>query len=217
MRIVIGEDSVLLREGLKALLEEAGHHVIGTASTAEELVQLVRAVTPDIAIIDVRMPPDFSDEGLRAAITIRDRSPDVALLVLSQYVEERYAIDLLGDDNRAVGYLLKDRVADVDEFLAKLEDVAGGGIVLDAEVVAQLLNRRRRSSKLDLLTPRELEVLGLMAGGQSNSSIAAELVITLGAVEKHISNLFTKLDLLPAADQNRRVLAVLAYLGGHSV
>lgn len=217
MRIVIGEDSVLLREGLKALLEEAGHHVIGTAPTADELVQLVRAVTPDLAIIDVRMPPDFSDEGLRAATTIRAESPDVALLVLSQYVEERYAIDLLGDDNRAVGYLLKDRVADVGEFLAKLDDVAGGGIVLDAEVVAQLLNRRRKSSKLDLLTPRELEVLGLMAGGQSNSSIAAELVITLGAVEKHISNLLTKLDLLPAADQNRRVLAVLAYLGSHSV
>lgn len=204
---------MLLREGLKALLEEAGHRVLGTAADGDELVGLVRAVEPDVAIVDVRMPPTFGDEGLQAAATIRAQCPEVAIMVLSQYVEERYALDLLGPDASAVGYLLKDRVADVDEFLAKLDSVARGGIVLDAEVVSQLLGRRRKSTKLDALTPREMEVLGLMAGGQSNSSIAEELVITLGSVEKHISNVFTKLDLLPSVDQNRRVLAVLAYFG----
>jgi DNA-binding NarL/FixJ family response regulator len=214
VRIVIGEDSVLLRAGLVRLLTEAGMDVVAEAGDGEELVTAAVRERPDIAIVDVRMPPTHTDEGLRAALEIRRRQPETALLVLSQYVEEHYAVDLLGRgaESSGVGYLLKDRVADVGEFLAAVRHVAGGGTALDPEVVAQLLGRRRRDDPLDRLTPREREVLGLMAEGRSNTAIADALVVSDGAVEKHVSNIFAKLDLPPAETDHRRVLAVLAYL-----
>jgi DNA-binding NarL/FixJ family response regulator len=212
MRIVIGEDSVLLREGLKRLLEDAGIEVVGVAEDADQLLDEVDRHVPDLAVIDVRMPPTFTDEGLRAAVEIRRRHPGVALLVLSQYVEERYAVDLVGSGTRGIGYLLKDRVADVGEFLTSLRDVAGGGTAIDPEVVAQLVKRRRTRDTLDRLTSRELDVLELMAQGKSNAAIAETCGISPGGVEKHISSIFGKLDLLPAPDDHRRVLAVLTYL-----
>jgi DNA-binding NarL/FixJ family response regulator len=213
VRVVIAEDSVLLREGLARLLEEAGFDVVEAVPDGEQLLRAVAEHAPDVVLADVRMPPTHTDEGLRAALVIRKRWPAVAVLVLSQYVEERYATELLAGDTKGVGYLLKDRVADVDEFVAALRRVGDGGAALDPEVVSQLLLRGRRRP-LDALTPREQEVLKLMAEGRSNGAIAAALVVTDGAVEKHVSSIFTKLGLAPADTDHRRVLAVLSYLEG---
>ncbi|NQX34672.1 response regulator transcription factor [Herbiconiux sp. VKM Ac-2851] len=215
MRILIAEDHVLLRAGLERLLADAGHEVLPSAATAEELIRSVDADRPDLAVVDVRMPPSFTDEGIRAAVLLRSRpgGPKLPVLVLSQYVEERYAAELIAGDSAGLGYLLKDRVAEVDDFLAAVETVGAGGTVLDPEVVAQIVIRSRRSRELDTLTVREREALQLMAEGRSNSSIAERMHITPGAVEKFISAIFGKLG-LPAEDSgNRRVLAVLKYLG----
>src|SRR5438552_1074224 len=211
VRVVIAEDSVLLREGLTRLLAEAGHEVVAAASEAEEFRRQVAEHQPDVVVVDVRMPPTFTDEGLRAALVVRKTWPEIGVLVLSQYVEERYATELLSDRPQGVGYLLKDRVADLTEFLGALDRVAAHGSALDPEVVAQLLARSRHP--LAALTPRELDVLGLMAEGRSNAAIAAELVVSEGAVEKHINNIFAKLGLAPGDRDHRRVLAVLRYLG----
>ena len=211
MRIVIAEDSVLLREGLTRLLAEAGHEVVAAEGDAEKFLRAVAATTPDACVVDVRMPPTFTDEGLRAALLVRDQWPGTGVLVLSQWVEERYATELISGRPHGVGYLLKDRVSDVDEFLDALSRVAGGGSALDPEVVAQLLARNRHP--LRDLTPREREVLTLMAEGLTNAAIAATLVVGGGAVEKHINNIFTKLGLEPGERDHRRVLAVLRYLG----
>jgi len=213
VRVVIAEDSVLLREGLARLLEEAGFEVVEAVPDGEQLLRAVGQHAPDVVVADVRMPPTYTDEGLRAALVIRSRWPATAVLVLSQYVEERYASELLAGSTRGVGYLLKDRVADVEEFVAALRRVGSGGAALDPEVVSQLLLRGRRRP-LDALTPREQEVLRLMAEGRSNGAIAAQLVVTDGAVEKHVSSIFAKLGLAPADTDHRRVLAVLSYLDG---
>ncbi len=212
MRIVIAEDSVLLRAGLTRLLVDAGEEVVASVGDAEELLVVVERHQPDLAVVDVRMPPTHTDDGLRAALEIRRRFPATGILVLSQYVEERYATDLLAFDTRGLGYLLKDRIADVAEFLADVRRVGDGGTALDPEVVSQLLARSSHGNALDRLSPREREVLGLMAEGRSNQAIAAALVVSDGAVEKHVSNIFTKLDLLPAEQDNRRVLAVLRWM-----
>ncbi len=212
MRIVIAEDSVLLRAGLTRILADAGEDVVATVGDAEELLRVVRLHQPDLAIIDVRMPPNHTDDGLRAALQIRSEFADVGILVLSQYVEERYATDLLGSNTGAVGYLLKDRIADIGEFLGAVRQVADGGTVLDPEVVAQLLARSRRHDPLERLTAREREVLDLMAEGRSNTAIARLLVVSDKAVEKHVGNIFTKLDLPPTTDDHRRVLAVLQWV-----
>jgi DNA-binding NarL/FixJ family response regulator len=214
LRVAIAEDAVLLREGLVRLLTEHGHDVVATVADGPSLVEAIAAHRPDVSIVDVRMPPSHTDEGLRAAVEARRRVPGSPVLVLSQYVEVSYADDLLADRAGAVGYLLKDRVAAIAEFLDALERVAAGGTVLDPEVVAQLLVRRRRDDPLRALTPREREVLALMAEGRSNTAIARHLVVTEGAVEKHVRNIFTKLALPPDDEQHRRVLAVLAYLRG---
>ncbi|GAA4482923.1 response regulator transcription factor [Actinoallomurus oryzae] len=212
MRVVIAEDSVLLRAGLIKLLEVSGFEVAAAVGDADALLAAVEEHRPDAVVADVRMPPGHSDEGVRAALVIRRQWPDVAVLLLSQYVEERYAADLLSANTSRVGYLLKDRVADVSAFIDALRRVASGETALDPEVVAQLLIRRR-SDPLDRLTPRERDVLSLMAEGRSNSGIAEALVISDSAVAKHINNIFAKLD-LPAADaDHRRVLAVLRFLG----
>jgi DNA-binding NarL/FixJ family response regulator len=210
MRIVIAEDSILLREGLARLLTDEGHDVVAAVGDGEGLLRAVGAERPDVVVVDVRMPPTFTDEGLRAALVVRDRWPDVGVLVLSQWVEERYATELISDRPYGVGYLLKDRVADLAEFLDALTRVASGGSALDPEVVAQLLARSRHP--LGGLTLRERDVLALMAEGRSNSAIADALVVGGGAVEKHINNIFAKLGLAPADRDNRRVLAVLRYL-----
>ncbi|NUS09619.1 MAG: response regulator transcription factor [Nonomuraea sp.] len=213
MRVVIAEDAVLLREGLVGLLERFGHTVAASVGDASALIEAVAEHRPDAVVTDVRMPPHFTDEGLRAALDLRRRFPELAVLVLSQYVEQTYAAELLESAAGAgVGYLLKDRIGDVREFADALDRVAAGGTVVDPEVVRQLLRRRR--DPLARLTPREQEVLGLIAEGRANASIARELVVTEAAVAKHIANIFTKLDLPPAADGHRRVLAVLAYLQG---
>jgi DNA-binding NarL/FixJ family response regulator len=214
MRVVIAEDSVLLRAGLERLLAEGDFEVVRTVGDGPALIAAAAALRPDIAIVDVRMPPTHTDEGLRAALEVRRLVPETAILVLSQYVEERYALELIGSNAEGVGYLLKDRVADVTEFLAGVRRVGEGGTALDPEVVAQLLGRRRRGNPLDALSPREREVLALMAEGRSNAAIAAELVVTDGAVEKHVSNIFAKLGLPATATDHRRVLAVLTYLRG---
>ncbi|GAB7049849.1 response regulator [Catenuloplanes indicus] len=214
MRVVIAEDAVLLREGLIRLLTEHGHAVVAAVDTGPALVAAVREHRPDVSIVDVRMPPTHTDEGLRAAVEARSLVPGTPILVLSQYVEVSYADDLLADRAGAIGYLLKDRVAAVADFLDGLGRVAAGGTVLDPEVVAQLFARRRRDDPLRQLTPREREVLGLMAEGRSNTAIARKLVVSDGAVEKHVRNIFTKLQLPPDEEQHRRVLAVLTYLGG---
>jgi DNA-binding NarL/FixJ family response regulator len=211
--VVIAEDSVLLLAGLTKLLDSAGFDVVATAGDAGELLAALERARPDIVIADVRMPPTHTDEGIRAALAIRERWPGIAILVLSQYVEERYATDLLSANTSGVGYLLKDRVADVAEFLDALRRVAGGGTALDPEVVAQLLVRRRGRDPLADLTQRELDVLALMAEGRSNTEIAASLVITDSAVSKHITSIFAKLGLYPGDGGDRRVLAVLRYLG----
>jgi DNA-binding NarL/FixJ family response regulator len=213
MRVVVADDSVLLREGVVRLLTEAGCDVVGQAGDGEDLVRKVLAHKPDVAIVDIRMPPTNTDEGLRAAHEIRAKLPDVGVLVLSQYVEESYALDLLSDNAEGVGYLLKDRVADVDQFIDAVNRVAAGGSALDPEVVSHLLGRRRQDDPVDALTDREREVLSLMAEGRTNRAIAERLVITERAVEKHITNIFDKLDLDPGPEDHRRVLAVLAFLG----
>jgi DNA-binding NarL/FixJ family response regulator len=215
MRVVIAEDSVLLREGLARLMEVGGIEVIDTVGDAEALLRSVERDLPDLVVADVRMPPDQSDEGVRAALVLRRRYPDLAILMLSQYVEERYAVELLTGQMRGIGYLLKDRVADVAEFLDSLRRVADGGTALDPEVVSQLLVRRN-GSELDRLTPREREVLSHMAEGRSNAGIAQVLVLSEGAVSKHINSIFTKLGLPPTDSGNRRVLAILKFLQGNT-
>lgn len=216
MRIVIAEDSVLLRAGITRLLTDAGFDVVAAVGDASSLVDVVGRLHPDLAVVDVRMPPTLTDDGLRAALTIRERQPSVAILVLSQYVEERYATDLLAGDTAGIGYLLKDRVADVADFTDAVRRVGAGGTALDAEVVAQLLARTRRRDPLERLTAREREVLGLMAEGRTNAAIAKTLVVGAGAVEKHVNSIFTKLDLPATGDDNRRVLAVLRWLEGEA-
>jgi DNA-binding NarL/FixJ family response regulator len=214
MRVVIAEDSVLLREGLVRLLTDSGCEVVATAGDGPGLIAAVEQHRPDVSVVDVRMPPSFRDEGLRAAIEARRRVPGSPILVLSQYVEEQYAGELLESGADGVGYLLKDRVADVADFIGALRQVAAGGTVLDPEVVAQLVVRRRRAARLDALSDREREVLGLMAEGRSNSAIASVLSVSDGTVEKHVTSIFGKLSLAPTDEHHRRVLAVLAYLRG---
>jgi DNA-binding NarL/FixJ family response regulator len=216
---VICEDHALLREGIIALLREAGVDVVADTGTAEGLLQLVAEHRPDLAIVDVRLPPTFRDEGIRAAVQLRRQMPALAVLILSQYVEPAYTAELLDAGAGGIGYLLKERVGDVQDFLDAVERVATGGTVLDREVVTELLQGRRQQrggGHLDQLTPREREVLTLMAGGRSNGAIARAIVVTAGAVEKHVSNIFTKLDLPATDDDHRRVLAVLAYLRSQS-
>lgn len=212
MRIVIAEDSVLLREGLTRLLADAGEEIIAAVGDGESVKGVVDELHPDIVVMDVRMPPSHTDEGIRAALSIRRTHPEVAVLVLSQYVEQHYATELLAGDTAGVGYLLKDRVADVGDFIAAVRRVGEGGTALDPEVVSHLLARSRRKTPLERLTPRETEVLQLMAEGRSNGAIARELMVSDGAIEKHVSSIFTKLDLPPANTDHRRVLAVLRYL-----
>ena len=214
MRVVIAEDSVLLREGLVRLLTDAGLEVVAAVEEPEALLRAVDEHRPDICVVDIRMPPTHTDEGVRAALVIRAQHPGVAVLMLSQYVEERYATDLIASDTRGFGYLLKDRVADVTEFVEAVRRVGAGGTALDPEVVSQLLVRSRRKDPLGALTPRETDVMRLMAEGRSNNGIATELVVSEGAVEKHVSSIFTKLALPPAEQDHRRVLAVLRYLEG---
>ncbi|MFJ3310768.1 response regulator [Streptomyces sp. NPDC086549] len=212
MRAVIAEDSVLLRVGVVKVLEMAGFEVVAEVDDGQALLTAVEEHRPDIAVVDVRMPPGFTDEGVRAALVIRQQWPKTAALLLSQYVEERYAADLLSANTSSIGYLLKQRVADVEEFVDALRRVAAGGTALDPQVVSQLLVRRH-SGPLDRLTPREREVLELMAGGRSNAGIAGQLVVSESAVAKHINNIFAKLDLPKADADHRRVLAVLSFLG----
>ncbi|MCT1921003.1 response regulator transcription factor [Brevibacterium luteolum] len=219
MRIIIAEDAVLLREGLVRLLTDAGHEIVAAVGDANEFLAAINTAAlspdgpPDLAIVDVRMPPTFTDEGIRAAVLVRSQNPEVGVIVLSQYVEERYARDLIADNSGGFGYLLKDRVADVEDFLAAVAEVAGGGTVLDPEVVSQILVRTRKQDGLSDLTAREREVLQLMAEGKSNSAIAGSLYLSAGAVEKHISSIFTKFGLMADTSENRRVLAVLRFLG----
>jgi DNA-binding NarL/FixJ family response regulator len=212
VRVVVAEDSVLLREGIVRLLSEAGFEVVGQAGDADDLVRKVSAHKPDVAVVDIRMPPTSTDDGLRAALEIRRRLPGTGVLVLSQYVEEGYALELVGDKAEGTGYLLKDRVADVERFVDAVRRVGDGGSVLDPEVVATLLGRRRRDDPLAELTEREREVLALMAEGRSNHAIAEQLVVTERAVEKHVTSIFSKLELAPASEDHRRVLAVLTFL-----
>jgi DNA-binding NarL/FixJ family response regulator len=212
VRVVVADDSVLLREGVVRVLEDAGFEVVAQAGDADDLLRKVRAHKPDVAVVDVRMPPTNTDDGLRAAQQIREELPDVAVLVLSQYVEEGYAMELLSESAEGVGYLLKDRVAEIDRFTDSVRRVAEGGSALDPEVVSQLLGRSRESDPLEELTPREREVLALMAEGRTNAAIAEQLVVTERAVEKHVTSIFGKLDLEAGSGDHRRVLAVLAYL-----
>ena len=211
MRVVIAEDLALLRDGLMRLLRDNGFDVVAAVEDGDALVRKVLLEEPDIAIVDVRLPPTFRDEGLRAALQARSRRPATAILIVSQYVEHAYADELLADGRGGVGYLLKDRIMDVDEFVDAVRRVAAGGTALDPEVVSQLFTNRR-SGPLDRLSPRELEVLALMAEGRSNTAIADALVITVGAVEKHVASILQKLDLPPSESDHRRVLAVLEYL-----
>jgi DNA-binding NarL/FixJ family response regulator len=212
VRVVIADDSVLLREGIARLLETSGLEVAAQAGDGEDLLRKVGAHKPDVAVVDVRMPPTYTDEGLRAAHRIRAEHPDTAVLVLSAYVDEANALDLLSESTQSTGYLLKDRIADVETFTDAVRRVADGGSALDPEVVALLLGRRRREDPLAELTPREREVLALMAEGRTNSAMADALVVTERAVEKHVTGIFSKLSLPPAAADHRRVLAVLAFL-----
>jgi DNA-binding NarL/FixJ family response regulator len=214
VRIVVADDSVLLRQGVVAVLANAGFEVVAEAGDADDLVRKVGAHKPDLAVVDVRMPPDNTDDGLRAAIRLRAEHPDLRVLVLSQYVEPDYAQALLANDAAGVGYLLKDRVSDVEHFVDAVERVAGGGSALDPEVVSHLVGRQQPDSPVDSLTPRERQVLELMAEGRSNAAIAEEFVVSERAVEKHVTSIFGKLGLAPAAEDHRRVLAVLAYLRG---
>ncbi|WHT18444.1 response regulator transcription factor [Crossiella sp. CA-258035] len=213
MRVVITEDSVLLRAGIERLLADDDIHTVASTGDGADLLDLVTEHKPDLAVVDVRMPPTFTDEGLRAALAVREHYPGFPVLVLSQYVEERYAVELIGGGAAGVGYLLKERVADVAEFVDAVRRVAAGGTSIDPDVIAQLLGRRR--DPLEQLTPREREVLTLMAEGHSNLAIAKTLRVSDGAVEKHIGNIFAKLTLEPTPDEHRRVRAVLTYLGHH--
>jgi DNA-binding NarL/FixJ family response regulator len=213
MKVVIAEDSAVLRDGLSLLLSTHGHTVAATVGTGPALESAVADHEPDIAVVDVRMPPTFTDEGIRAALTVRRTHPAVGLLVFSQHVETRYAAELLAGGTRGVGYLLKDRVADTKDFVAACAQIAGGGTVLDPEVVTQILGASRRALDLAALTAREREVLALMAEGRTNTAIAKSLFVSDGSVEKHISSIFTKLGLPPSEADHRRVLAVLRYLG----
>jgi len=206
---VIAEDLALLRDGLSRLLRDNGFEVVAAVADGDALVTSVLLEQPDVAIVDIRLPPTFRDEGVRAALTLRDRSPDTGVLIVSQYIEQAYATELLADGRGGLGYLLKDRIMDVDDFVAAVRRVGEGGTALDPEVVAQLLSKRK---PLDVLSPRELEVLGLMAEGRSNAAIAKRLVLTVGAVEKHVASILAKLRLPPSSEDHRRVLAVLAYL-----
>jgi DNA-binding NarL/FixJ family response regulator len=212
VRVAIAEDSVLLREGIARLLDDAGIEVVAQSADAEDLLLKVRSYSPDVAIVDIRLPPTHNDEGLRAALEIRSKHPQVAVLVLSQYVELGLALTLLADSAEGVGYLLKDRISDVDEFVAALRRVAEGGSALDPLIVSTLVSRERPGDPLGQLTPREREVLELMAGGSSNQGIADSLVITVRAVEKYVSSIFTKLGLPSTGSESRRVLAVLTFL-----
>jgi DNA-binding NarL/FixJ family response regulator len=212
VRVAIAEDSVLLREGLARLLDDAGIEVVAQSADADDLLRKVRSYSPDVAIIDIRLPPTHNDEGLRAALEIRSKHPAVAVLVLSQYVELGLALALLADSAEGVGYLLKDRISDVDEFVSALRRVADGGSALDPIIVSTLVSRERSDDPLAELTPREREVLELMAGGSSNQGIADSLVITVRAVEKYVSSIFTKLGLPSTGSESRRVLAVLTFL-----
>jgi DNA-binding NarL/FixJ family response regulator len=212
VRVVLADDSLLLREGVARLLEDAGLDVVAQAGDGEDLLRKVGAHKPDVAIVDVRMPPTHTDEGLRAAAEIRDKHPGTGVLVLSQYIEESYALELLSENAEGVGYLLKDRVADLDRFVDAVRRVGDGGSALDPEVVSRLLGRRRREDPLADISPREKEVLALMAEGRSNHAIATELVVTERAVEKHVGRILQKLHIPPNDDHHRRVLAVLAWL-----
>lgn len=212
MRILICEDSALLREGLVRLLEDAGHIVVAALPDARQLDERVAESAPELCILDVRLPPTWTDEGIRAALRLREERPDLAVLVLSQYVEERYAADLIAGKGGAMGYLLKDRVTDVSDFLESVERIGSGATVLDPEVVAQLLNRRGRDERMQRLTDREATVLALIAEGRSNQAIARALYVTEGSVEKHVTAVFQKLGLEPDQSGNRRVLAALAHL-----
>jgi len=212
VRVIVADDSVLLREGIVRLLKEAGFEVVAQAGDAAELVRKVSAHKPDVAIVDIRMPPTETDDGLRAAIEIRRTQPETGVVVLSQYLEEGYALDLVADSAAGTGYLLKDRVGDVERFADSVRRVGEGGSALDPEVVAHVLGRHRRADPLGELTDREREVLALMAEGRSNQAIAEQLVVTERAVEKHVSRIFSKLDLMPTAEDHRRVLAVLTFL-----
>jgi DNA-binding NarL/FixJ family response regulator len=214
VRVVIAEDLALLRDGLERLLRDNGFDVVASVDNPDELIAAVMELAPDIAVVDIRLPPTFRDEGIRAAAELRSRAPGTAILVVSQYVERAYAAELLADGRGGVGYLLKDRIFDVATFVDAVQRVAGGGTALDPEVVAHLFARQRENRALDRLTPREREVLALMAEGKSNAAIAEALVLSVGAVEKHVASIFTKLDLAPSTTDNRRVLAVLAYLDG---
>jgi DNA-binding NarL/FixJ family response regulator len=212
LRVVIADDSVLLREGLVRLLGEGGCEVVAQAGDAEDLLRKTRAHKPDVAVIDVRMPPDNTDDGLRAALVIRSEQPQTGVLVLSQYIEEQYAMELIGDGAEGVGYLLKERVTDVDTFVDAVRAVADGRSVLDPQVVGRLLRRHRDEDPLETLSAREREVMGLMAEGRSNNAIAERLVVSDRAVEKHVTSIFSKLRLPPAEEDHRRVLAVLRFL-----
>ena len=212
MRVVIAEDSVLLREGLERLMDESGMEVVGSCQTGEDLLRKVRSYAPDVAIVDIRLPPTHNDEGLRAALEIRAQHPSVGVLVLSQYVELGLAMKLLAESADGAGYLLKDRISDVQDFIAAVHRVAAGGSAIDPIIVSTLLAKRRRDDSLTTLTPREGEVLGLMAQGRSNQGIADKLVITVRAVEKYVSSIFGKLGLPDGCGDSRRVLAVLLYL-----
>lgn len=212
MRILIADDSLLLREGLTRIVDELGHDVVATVADATAVGPAVAEHDPDLAIVDIRMPPTFTDDGLRASVELRTSHPRTAVLVLSQFVEVSYADELFASGQGSVGYLLKDRVQDLDVLERAIDTVVGGGSVLDPEVVARLLSTRRADDPVDKLTPRERDVLGLMAEGRSNKAIATELIVSEGAVQKHIGNIFTKLDLLPSDGDHRRVLAVLAWL-----
>ena len=212
LRVLVADDSVLLREGLVRLLQESGCEVVAQAGDADELLRKARAHKPEVAIVDVRMPPENTDDGLRAAITIRNEHPETGVLVLSQYIEEQYAVELIGEASEGIGYLLKERITDVSTLLEAVRRVADGGSVIDPQVVSQLLRRHRQQDPLEELSEREREVLELMAEGRSNHAIASRLVISERAVEKHVTSIFSKLKLPPAEDDHRRVLAVLTFL-----
>jgi DNA-binding NarL/FixJ family response regulator len=212
MRVVVADDSVLLREGVIRLLGESGFEVVGQAGDADDLLRKVGAHHPDVAVVDIRMPPTNTDDGLRAALRIRAEHPETGVVVLSAYIEESYALELVADSAAGLGYLLKDRVSDVDTFVEAIRRVGEGGSALDPEVVSRLVGRHRRDDPLSELTPREREVLGLMAEGRSNAAIAERLVVTERAVEKHVTSIFSKLDLPPTIEDHRRVLAVLTFL-----
>src|SRR5215217_1106530 len=212
LRVVVGEDQPLVRAGVVRALEEEGFEVVAVAGDAADLIRKTRAHKPDVVVTDIQMPPDSTDDGLRAAIEIRSTQPDVGVVVLSQYLEDRYALDLVGERAGGVGYLLKDRVGDLALFTDAVRRVARGGSALDPEVVQVMVGRRRASSPLDELTPREREVMTLMAEGRSNRGIADELVVTVAAVERHVTSIFAKLRLQPVPEDHRRVLAVLQYL-----